>query len=273
MGRHLHQRLQPANIPFQPLRHADLDICDTGASLAALDQHQPSIVINAAALCNFAACENDPAASTRINRDAPIWWANACEQAGARFIQFSSDYIFDGTSSKAYREEDPPNPLGHYGRDKAALESALASLPHCLVLRISWLFGTGGKTFLSMIPDLLMKQEELIVAAGKRGTCLHAEYAADVVLQLLDKKASGILNLAQYGETSWEDFADLALEILQSNGMHPRCRKITRKSFREIPSLVGNRPEYSPLDTTRLAGILQTPVQPWQDALRKYIKT
>ncbi len=271
LGRHLHQRLQEIDIAFLPLRHADLDICDRKASLKALDLHQPSVVINAAALCNFGACEDDPSASSSINREAPIWWAETCGRAGVRFIQFSSDYIFDGTSVRAYREDDLPNPLGQYGRDKAALEAAIHSLPHCLVLRISWLFGAGGKTFLSMIPELLMQRDELTVAAGKRGTCLHAGYAADVVIQLLNTTASGVLNLAQSGETSWEEFADNALEILRSRGMQPRCRKIIRKSFREIPSLVGNRPEYSPLDTSRLATILKAPVQPWYEALEQYI--
>lgn len=260
------------HVPHEALSRQGLDITDRKASLDFLESHRPDVLVNCAAFCSFQGCEDDPARSQAVNLDAPCWWADECAQRGIRMVHFSSDYIFDGKADRPYTESDMPNPLSVYARHKAGCEQHFANHRDHLVLRISWLFGSGGRTFLSMIPELLMTQDSLTVAAGKRGACLHAAYAADVTITLLEKQVSGLVNVAHSGETSWEAFAAACLEELSRRGLDPVCRAIIEKPYAELlPSGSAQRPAYSVLDTTRLATLTSRPVKHWREGLADYI--
>ena len=266
LGRHLSAHLPLCGHDVTALTRAEADITD-GKRIGELFDRPWDAVINAAAVCNFDACENDPAATGRVNRDAPLDLAQRCAKNGALFVQFSSDYVFDGKADRALTEFDAPTPISVYGDQKAALEHEIPQLcPHSLVIRLSWLYGVGGKTFMSLLPDLLTRNESLAVASGKKGCCLYAPDAALWVEQLVSSGQRGLFNLVNYGETSWEEFAR---ECAQRMGL-------PQTIVREIPyETLGpswsKRPRYSCLDTARLEKTIPPGPRPWTAALDSFL--
>jgi dTDP-4-dehydrorhamnose reductase len=254
-----------------PLSHRELDVTDEQSLIALLDHIRPEVVINCAALCHFQSCEDDPAESARVNRDAPIRLARLTAERKIRLVHFSTDYIFDGESQVPYREEDAARPLSVYGVHKAAVEEAFRAYPQHLLLRVAWLFGDGGKTFMSLLPDLLMQRERLEVAAGKRGSCLHVGYAAQIIRQLIEQGSTGLFNLVHSDEASWEGFAHQCLHQLQERGYSPRCRELIEVPLEKMPVLSGARPPYSVLDTSRLAAEIGSQPINWRSGLYQYL--
>jgi len=272
LGRHISSHLPRAGHRVVARTHAGLDITSPTGAVDALKAISPDLVINAAGLVSSAACEADPDASRRVNLEAPLRWASLCADRGIPFWAFSSDYIFDGSQREPYREDSPPNPRSVYARHKAELEASLVTYPKHLVLRVSWIYGTGGKTYMSLLPGLLASQEEVTVASGKRGSCLYAADAAVFIEQLLPLRPTGILNLVNAGEASWEGFANCCLERMAALGLSIRCRRIRELPFRDLPALgPGARPAYSVLATDRLERLVPS-VPTWQAALDRWLQ-
>jgi dTDP-4-dehydrorhamnose reductase len=248
------------------LTHAEADITDA-AKLDELFSRSWDAVINAAAICNFDACEKDPEGTARVNRDAPLDLARRCAKNGALFAQFSSDYVFDGKIDRALTESDKPSPISVYGEQKAALEREIPRLcPRSLVVRLSWLYGLGGKTFMSLLPDLLSQKESLEVASGKKGGCLYAADAAVWIERLVSSGRTGLFNLVNRGETSWEEFTRLCAEHM---GL-PET-KIRQVPYEDIGPDWSKRPRYSCLDAAKLGIALPPGPRPWTEALDSFL--
>jgi dTDP-4-dehydrorhamnose reductase len=189
-------------------------------------------------------------------------------------VQFSSDYIFRGDLARPLTETDAPAPLSVYGHQKAALERDIPALcPRSLVIRLSWLYGPGGRTFMSLLPGLLATQGSLRVAAGKTGTCLYAPDAAQSVRQLLEHKQVGRFNLVNTGDTSWEEFARACLEEMDSLGLAPACRQIIEVPYGQLGANWNKRPRSSGLDTTKIAHALPPGLRHWREALKAFLHT
>jgi len=229
-------------------------------------------VINAAAVCDFDACEKDPAGTGRVNRDAPLDLARRCAAQGALFVQYSSDYAFGGDEDKLLTEADTPQPLSVYGHQKADLEKMIPVLcPRSLILRVSWLYGLDGKTFMSRMPDLLASQTSLRTAAGKKGCCLYAADGAYWTRQLVESGKTGLFNLVNPGETSWEEFARVALEQMKFLGLEPACAEIVEVPYEELGPGWSKRPRYSCLDVAKLASAFPPGPRPWREALGAFL--
>jgi len=253
------------------MSHEQADITD-GARMDELFAERWDTVINAAALCDFDACEKDPVGSGRVNRDAPLDLARRCAAQDALFVQYSSDYVFRGEDDKLLTESDPPQPLSVYGHQKADLEQLISDLcPRSLILRISWLYGLGGKTFMSRIPDLLAGQASLRTAAGKKGCCLYAADGAYWTRKVVEAGHTGLFNLVNPGETSWELFAQTALEQMTALGLAPACQTIEKVPYEQLGPGWSKRPRYSCLDTAKIAAALPPGPRPWREALGEYL--
>lgn len=271
LGRHVVSEYAKFDRPIFALTHNELDVTDEKALVAIFEKIKPQVIINCAALCNFQRCEDFPELSAEVNQDAPIQMARLAAQRGIKLVHFSTDYIFDGKLQTPYSEVDMPHPLSVYGTHKAAVEAAFQSFPEHLLLRVAWLFGTGGKTFLSLLPDLLMQRETVEVASGKRGSCLHAGYAGHLIRQLIDRGASGLYNLVHSGETSWEGFARECLRLLMDRGYQPLCRNLIEVPLDKMTVLSGSRPIYSVLDVSRLSQKMDDPLLDWQAGLSEFL--
>lgn len=253
------------------LTHEEADITDA-ACLDALFNTRWDTVINAAAICDFDACEKDQAGTGRVNRDAPLDLARRCASQGSFFVQYSSDYVFDGQTDRLFKESDIPRPLSAYARQKADLERIVPALcPRALLLRVSWLYGAGGKTFMSRMPDLLATQTVLRTAAGKKGCCLYAADGAFWTRLLVEAERTGLFNLVNPGETSWEEFARTALAQMKLLGLHPSCSSIEEVPYEQLGPGWSKRPRYSCLDTGKIAATFPPGPRPWREALGEFL--
>ena len=270
LGRYLAKELA-AGHTLVAQTHQDADITDA-SRLDGLFARRWDAVINAAAVCDFDACEKNPGETGRINREAPLDLARRCAAQDALFVQYSSDYVFGGEDDRLLSESDTPHPLSVYGRQKADLEQLIPSAcPRSLILRVSWLYGLGGKTFMSRMPGLLMQQQSVRTAAGKKGCCLYAADGAFWTRQLIEAGQTGLLNLVNPGGTSWEEFAQATLVQMNTLGLAPKCGEIQTVPYEQLGPDWAKRPRYSCLDAGKLASVLPPGPRTWQEGLGEFL--
>ncbi|BAL26506.1 dTDP-4-dehydrorhamnose reductase [Azoarcus sp. KH32C] len=196
--------------------HCDLSRPDTLAALIA--GHAPHVIVNAAAYTAVDKAETEEALATTINGVAPGELAQAAKAVGALLIHYSTDYVFDGTKSGRYIEDDPVAPLNAYGRSKLAGEEAIADsgCDH-LILRTTWVFASRGGNFVRTMLRLGAEREQLRVVADQWGAPTWARNIADATAQIVARAqhercqgafVSGVFNLVSRGETSWHGFAE-----------------------------------------------------------------
>lgn len=272
-GRYLVREAQRRGIEVTGLSHADLDITHPDAAKEALAKYKPGWVINAASLTSLELCEEDPVRSRKINTMAPAEWAKECGKAGVRFVHLGTDYIFDGEKKEPYLPTDLASPLSRYGSDKAGGEKqVLRANPAALIVRLAWVFGHGGKTFMSRLPGILAEKAVVELAGGRTGSCTYAGEAARIILDLAAKKAEGIYHGVQSGNTTWKAFSQKALEMMKKKSGKVACREIRELPQGKIVGLKVARPAYSPLDISATEKFLGRKMPKWEEGLAEYLK-
>jgi dTDP-4-dehydrorhamnose reductase len=224
---------------------------------------KPKLVINCAAYTAVDAAETDVEAARTVNAMA----VGALAEVGARhdvgLVTFSTDYVFDGEKESGYVESDEPNPINVYGRTKLEGEQlALVAHPEVLVVRTSWLLSSTHRNFLTVMLDKLA-QGEVSVVTDQQGRPTLVEDLVRATLGAVDSGATGILHLANQGETTW---FTLAREIARLAGFDPGLVKPTTSAQLNRPAL---RPANSVLDSERLQGLGLAPMPPWQERLER----
>jgi dTDP-4-dehydrorhamnose reductase len=219
-----------------------------------------SAVINCAAFTNVDGAEVNEAAALRGNATAPRLLSEACARAALPLLHFSTDYVFSGRATAPYSVDAPLQPLGAYGRSKAAGEEAIRSSgASYLILRTSWLYAPWANNFVRTMAKLTRDKPSLKVVSDQRGRPTSAEHLAQSALALLDRKASGTFHVTDGGECTWYDFA---VAIAQGLGHACKIEPCTTAEFpRPAP-----RPAYSVLDLGRTEALLG-PMPDWRDNL------
>jgi len=257
-----------AEAPFELIGFdlPELDITDDAAVRATARAVRPDVVVNCAAFTSVDAAENDEPGALAVNGTAVNHLAAAANEVSAPLVQISTDYIFDGTSQRPYREGDAPRPLNAYGRTKLAGERAAAAAARRLVVRTAWLFGEGGPNFVETIRRRLAAGERhLEVVDDQRGCPTYARDLAEAMVGLVTAGATGIVHVVNDGDTTWCEFAR---EIVRQLGLDVEVQPITtRQAGRPAP-----RPLYSVLDTSRLRTLLGRRLPPWRNALARYLR-
>ena len=221
---------------------------------------KPQLIVNAAAYTAVDKAEAQPDLAMRINGIAPGVLAEEAKRLGALLVHYSTDYVFDGTKSTAYVEDDAPNPHSVYGRSKLAGERAVqASGCRHLILRTSWVYGPRGKNFFLTIAAKARAGERLRVVDDQRGVPTTSAFLAERTLALIARDASGLLHLVPAGETTWYGFAR---EIVQLTGSRSEVQPIKTGEF----PAAARRPANSVLDNRRAAAILGEPPH-WRELL------
>ncbi len=244
------------------LGRADLDITDAAAVDSAVAGHD--IVINAAAYTRVDDAESNEAEAHAINATGAGLLAAAARRHGARLVQVSTDYVFDGTATSPYAEDDPRHPVSAYGRTKAEGEElVLAAHPEgTLVVRTAWLYGAHGPNFAKTMRRLANDREQLAVVNDQVGQPTWTVDLARRIVEMLDADAPvGIYHGTSSGQASWFDFARA---VFAEAGLDPeRITPTDSASFvRPAP-----RPAYSVLahDAWATAGL--RPMRDWREAL------
>ena len=169
-----------------PLAHTDLDIGDREAVGRAIQTAKPSALVNAAAYTRVDDAEREPALAMRVNAEGPRNLARACRKEGIPLVHFSSDYVFDGRSRRPYYPDDPPSPLGAYGRSKSEGERAVREeTDRHIILRTAWVFGVQGRNFVKSILQRAGQGEPLRVVDDQVGSPTAADDLAVAALTAL----------------------------------------------------------------------------------------
>ncbi len=249
-----------------PLSRAELELRDGSAVRRTLVDRQPDVVLHAAAYTRVDAAETDVESAYADNVLATAHVADATRRVGARLVTFSTDYVFAGDAGRPYRESDPVAPRTVYGETKWAAENAARH--HCpdhLILRIAWLYGLGGPSFVHAIVTRARSGQPLKVVDDQVGNPTSCRAVAELVLDLLETSAVGTLHATCEGETSWYGFARAFLNRL---GL---AADVTPCSTAEFPR-PAPRPANSRLENLALRGLGLRPMPQWDAALDRFLE-
>ncbi|KQX06397.1 MULTISPECIES: dTDP-4-dehydrorhamnose reductase [unclassified Leifsonia] len=244
------------------LTRADLDITDLAAVRRAAAGHD--VIINASAYTAVDDAETHEEDAHAVNALGAANLARVAAELSARFVQFSTDYVFDGTATSPYAESEPLRPVSAYGRTKAAGErSALELHPAgTVIIRTAWLYGVNGANFARTMLAIAAQRETWSVVDDQVGQPTWTRDLARRTVELLDSDApAGIYHGTNSGATSWYGFARA---VLEDAGLDPeRITPTDSASFRRPAP----RPAYSVLghDGWALAGL--PPMRDWRAAL------
>jgi dTDP-4-dehydrorhamnose reductase len=252
------------------LTRSALDITDDGAVRNAFAAYRPDVVINCAAYNDVDGAEADPIAALEVNAFAVRGLVRAAASAGATFVHYSSDFVFDGTASRPYVEDDRPNPQGVYAASKLLGEWFATESGEAFVLRVESLFGAPpeGRRQKGSLGSLVAGIEagrEVPVFVDRTVTPSYVFDVAEATRVLVASgAASGVYHCANAGPCSWHD---IAAEIARLLGKPAALRPITL----ETAALRARRPRYCALDSRRLAAAGFT-MPTWQDALARSLR-
>lgn len=262
-------------------RDLDFSKISRGAVAELLEACHPSAVINAAGYNQVNQAEAEEALARRINCEAPALIAEECFKLGIPFVQYSTDYVFDGRGSTPWTEENPPHPLNAYGRTKLAAESAIQAAARTsimparyLIFRTSWVYAAQGKNFLNTMLSLGADRERVQVVCDQIGAPTYAPYVAQATLRGLRSAVaapvfpSGIYHLCNAGETSWRDFTVAIFEGARARGQRLRVKSVDPVSTAEYPT-PACRPLNSRLSCEKARQILGVELPDWRIGLNE----
>ena len=247
---------------------AELDITDRQAVYSFIEQNRISVIVNCAAFTAVDKAESEPERCNLLNHIAPGYLAEAIASVGGTMIQISTDYVFDGTSCKPYKEEDITNPQTVYGRTKlAGEESVIRTCAGSMVIRTAWLYSTYGNNFVKTMLRLGKERDKLGVVADQIGTPTYARDLANAILTVIEKGIKpGVYNFTNEGTCSWYDFTKAihrmeGIENCEVSPIHTEDYPVPAK-----------RPHYSVLDKTKIKQTYELDIRWWEDALKDCLK-
>ncbi len=249
----------------------DGDLTDPFQATDLVAKHAPDWIVHAAAFTDVDGAESRRDEAWAANADAAGHLARACADAGAGLSYVSTDYVFPGAAAAGYAEDDPRDPVNHYGATKAAGEDrVLAALgDRAQIVRTSWLFGAGPRNFVLTIRRLLAERPTLRVVDDQRGCPTYAPDLARTLLFLVEcgveRGAGGVYHATNAGVCTWFEFAR---EIARLGGDDPD--RIEPCATAEYPT-PARRPACSVLRSERLERLGCPPRPPWRDALARYL--
>ncbi len=265
LGRDVTASLRARQEAVLGVPRSGLDVSDGAAVAAMISDYRPAIVVNCAAWTAVDAAEADETSALAVNGRGPRNLAEACQAAGARLVQISTDYVFAGDADRPYAEHDWPAPRTAYGRTKLAGEQAvLRVLPaDSLIVRTAWLYGGTGPSFVHTMMRLAATKAGVDVVADQRGQPTWTVDVAQQLIALAEASIAGIYHATSSGEATW---FDLAIEVFSLLGADPtRIRPTTSEAHRR-PAM---RPAYSVLGHGRYRGGPVKPIEDWRKALRR----
>lgn len=279
VGRELMALAQARRVEIVGLDHAAADITDGDAVARAVARVEPRMIVNCAAYTAVDRAESEPDAANAINALAPGLLAKAACGAGVPILHLSTDYVFDGAKSGAYRENDAVTPIGVYGQTKAAGESAVRRAPAHVILRTAWVYGQYGSNFLKTMLRLVGERDRLRVVADQRGCPTATADIAEAILAVdrmvcregvdgpnLD--VCGTYHFTGQGETSWYGFAQAVIAAqAPRTGRRPPVDAIATTDY-PTPA---RRPANSVLDSDRFAETFGYRAERWTDRVQQVV--
>ncbi|MGH8318472.1 MAG: dTDP-4-dehydrorhamnose reductase [Steroidobacteraceae bacterium] len=264
---------RPDGVEAIACTHADLDIGNAEAVRDCVSRHRPSVIINAAAYTAVDKAESEPELARRINAEGPGHLAAAAVACGARLIQISTDFVFDGAASVPYRPDSATHPLSVYGRTKRDGELAVleALRERSIIVRTAWVYAATGANFVRTMLRVMRSNGSARVVADQVGTPTAARSLAEALWQIAgNAEIRGIHHWTDAGVASWYDFAVAIAEESAQLGLLPAEVTVVPISTADYPT-PARRPPYGVLDKRSLAPFGLAPVH-WRKRLRSVLK-
>ena len=256
----------------------DVDLTRPDSVRKWIQDSSPEIIVNAAAYTAVDKAETETALAMKINGEAPGIMAEAARKRGALLVHYSTDYVFDGAKTSPYVEDDPPNPLGAYGRTKLAGDLAIQQVgcDH-LIFRLCWVYGARGGNFMLTMMRLAREREQLRVVRDQTGCPTWSRLIAEATAQALlhvrtpgrAADCTGIFNLCASGETSWHGFAEAIIDRMPADGK--KCRAVDGITSSEYPTLA-LRPAYSVMSCAKLERAFGLRLPDWRESLGQVLE-
>ncbi len=247
----------------------NLPIDNFGLAEHYFNNNKIDYCINCAAYTAVDKAETQPEKAYQINAEAVGNLAKICAKHHAKLIHISTDYVFDGTSSKAYKEDDAVAPQNVYGASKLKGEEfAISNNSSTLIIRTSWVYSSFGNNFVKTMVRLLNEKESINVVNDQYGCPTYAANLAQVISRIIDQSTNkwlpGIFNYSDYGVTTWYEFASEIKRIIKSNCI---INPVASSEYRTLAA----RPKFSVLDTEKIHKTFNVIIPGWKDSLQKCI--
>ena len=272
--RSLVERASGSDVEIVALGRPELDLAGPAdAIIAAIEDAQPQIIVSAAAFTQVDRAEGERELAFAVNEQGPRAVARAARNLGVPLIHLSTDYVFDGSKTSPYVEEDETHPTGIYGASKLAGEQAvLEEHADTAVLRTAWVYSPFGSNFVRTMMRLAGDRSEICVVADQRGNPSSALDIADGVLRAAanlrssnDPKCRGVFHMTGAGEASWAEFAEAIFAASgEAGGPTARVKHIRTADY-PTPA---RRPANSRLNSAKLASTHNVRLPDWRSSLK-----
>jgi dTDP-4-dehydrorhamnose reductase len=255
------------------------DFADPEGVARTVRSVRPDAIVNAAAYTAVDQAESEADRAMQVNAATPGAIARAAAELGAWMVHYSTDYVFDGSGERPWREDDRTGPLSVYGRTKLAGEQAIAAAnPRHLILRTSWVYAARGGNFARTMLRLARERDRLTVIDDQFGAPTGADLLADVTAHALrsvtsQQGAAGIYHVAAAGETTWNGYARFVVGKAQQAG---EKLKAGPEQVEPVPTSAfptpARRPHNSRLDTSRFRAAFRLALPPWEQGVARMLQ-
>ena len=263
------RKLASSKTGFQWLfaTRGELPVEDSALVTAYFNTHSFDYCINCAAYTAVDKAEDEKDAAFLVNARGAGLLAEACKLHDRYFISISTDYVFDGNSKEAYKEDDPTGPLNIYGASKLKGEEFIMQAnPESIIIRTSWLYATAGNNFVNTMLRLMKEKKDISVVDDQKGSPTFAGDLANAILTIISsgKWVPGIFHFCNKGITSWFGFAE---EIRKIAGVSSKLIPITTEEYPRP----AKRPKNSVLSTERIERVYNMSIPGWKESLGKML--
>lgn len=259
-------RLSSGDFDIIPLGRKGLDITDIEAARSAMKKYSPDAVINCAAMTNVDMCETAPEEAYRINAEGARLICTAAAEAGADFVQLSTDFVFNGRGTFPYSEEDSCSPINIYGRSKLMSEEYVRSItPKHYIVRTSWLYGRYGANFVTAIQNKARRDGSLKVVSDQTGCPTCTEELMRYILLLIKSGRYGTYHVSGKGCCTKYEFA---CHIVSQAGIEAQVSPCLTSDY---PSPAA-RPTYSVLDISKAESVTGLSSPDWKTVFDNYYR-
>lgn len=246
-----------------------LDLTDAPAVKSFISRNSPDWIVNCAAYNFVDKAESEPETAMKVNGYAVKNIADAINGSSCRFIQVSSDYVYNGENAIPYTESSEPDPLSAYGKSKLAGEKFALAYYSSMVIRTSWLYSSFGNNFVKTMLRLGKEKDTVDVVFDQTGTPTYAADLAGAIMHIISGVIRnqlafypGIYNYSDEGACTWFDFA---VEIMKEAGLECKVRPVLSSEFIQA----AKRPSYSVMSKAKIRENYNIEIPHWRQSLKK----
>jgi dTDP-4-dehydrorhamnose reductase len=255
--------------------HAQLDVGNFRQVRERLEGTEFDVLVNCAAQTNVDRCEKEIEEAFRLNSTAVAILADLCARKKARCVHISTDYVFEGSKTEPYTEEDEARPISIYGASKLGGERNLHSVSEShLAVRVSWVFGPDRPSFVDQVLQRALKEESVAAIADKIAVPTYTLDAARLLRPLVEPgSVGGVIHLNNAGSCTWQEYGQHALDCAVANGVALKARTVNPQKMADLKAFIARRPVNTAMSTRKLQAVTGLTPRPWQEAVEEYVRT